>query len=75
MDFADISKELTDGKNLGGVAQKLYFGLWEDVQSWPVEPSGPAGSEKVFRNSKGYGENGIDELSLIFCLSGVRIRL
>jgi len=42
MDFADISKELTNGRNLGGLAQKFYFGLWEDVESFPTEPTSPA---------------------------------
>ena len=42
MDFADIGKLLTDGKNLGGVSQKIYFGLWDDVATWPTEPGSPA---------------------------------
>ena len=42
MDFADIGKLLTDGKNLGGLAQRIYFGLWMDVKTWPTEPTSPA---------------------------------
>ncbi|MFA5817495.1 MAG: hypothetical protein WC865_17975 [Bacteroidales bacterium] len=45
MDFADIGKLLTDGKNLGGLAQRIYFGLWYDVLTWPTDPSGPASLE------------------------------
>ena len=41
MDFADIGKLLTDGKNLGGLGQKIYFGLWTDVATWPTEPTAP----------------------------------
>jgi len=41
MDFADIGKLLTDGKNLGGLSQKIYFGLWTDVATWPTEPMAP----------------------------------
>ncbi|TSA48158.1 MAG: hypothetical protein D4R56_00960 [Deltaproteobacteria bacterium] len=42
MDFADIGKLLTDGKNLGGLANRIYFGLWNDVAAWPTDPSAPA---------------------------------
>jgi hypothetical protein len=42
MDFADIGKELTNGRNLGGLGQHFYFGLWEDVATWPTEPTTPA---------------------------------
>lgn len=41
MEFADIAKELVDGKNLGGLAQRFYYGLWTDVESFPTEPSAP----------------------------------
>jgi hypothetical protein len=47
MEFADISKNLTDGKNLGGLGQKVYFGLWGDVQTWPTEPSAPASLDEA----------------------------
>jgi hypothetical protein len=41
MDFADIGKLLVDGKNLGGLSQRIYFGLWTDVATWPTEPADP----------------------------------
>ena len=41
MDFADIGKLLTNGKNLGGLANRIYYGLWIDVASWPTEPATP----------------------------------
>ena len=41
MDFADIGKLLTDGKNLGGLAQRIYFGLWMDVATWPADAELP----------------------------------
>ncbi|MCX6224385.1 MAG: hypothetical protein NTV01_06475 [Bacteroidia bacterium] len=41
MHFADIGKLLTDGKNLGGLANRIYFGLWNDVAAWPTDPSDP----------------------------------
>lgn len=47
MEFADISKNVTDGKNLGGIAQKVYFGLWDDVATWPTEPLAPATLEEA----------------------------
>ncbi len=47
MDFANITKNLTDGKNLGGIAQKVYFGLWNDVETWPTEPTAPATLEEA----------------------------
>jgi len=33
---------LTDGKNLGGLANRIYFSLWYDVAAWPTDPSAPA---------------------------------
>ena len=39
MDFTDIGKTLTDGRNLGGISQIVYFGLWADVETWPTEPA------------------------------------
>jgi len=41
MHFADIGKLLTDGKNLGGLAQRIYFGLWSEVATWPVDAEAP----------------------------------
>lgn len=46
MDFTDISKNLPNGENMGGIAQKVYFGFWNDVQLWPVKPSTPADIEE-----------------------------
>lgn len=45
MDFADIGKLLTDGKNLGGLANRIYFGLWNDVAAWPTDPTEPLSIE------------------------------
>jgi hypothetical protein len=42
MDFADIGKELVNGRNTGGLAMKFYFGLHADVESFPTEPTSPA---------------------------------
>jgi hypothetical protein len=42
MDFADIGKLLTDGKNLGGLANRIYFGLWNDVAAVPTVLLAPA---------------------------------
>lgn len=42
MDYSDIDKSLTNGENLGGIGQTIYFGLWSDVATWPTEPSSPA---------------------------------
>ena len=47
MDFADIGKLLTDGKNLGGLAQRIYFGLWSDVATWPVDAELPFISQDI----------------------------
>jgi hypothetical protein len=41
MDFADISKELVNGRNLGGIGQHFYYGLWVDVEAYPTEPTSP----------------------------------
>jgi len=46
MDFTDINKNLPNGENMGGIAQKVYFGFWADVQSWPTKPSSPADIEE-----------------------------
>ena len=42
MDFTDITKNLVDGQNMGGIAQTVYFGLHADVATWPTKPSSPA---------------------------------
>ena len=38
MDFADIDKNLPDGKNMGGLPQIVYFCLHADVLTFPTEP-------------------------------------
>ena len=38
MDFADIDKNLPDGKNMGGLPQIVYFCLHTDVLTFPTEP-------------------------------------
>ncbi len=38
MEFADITKDLHQGENMGGIGMKIYFGLFEDVATWPVKP-------------------------------------
>lgn len=42
MDFVDIEKDLNQGENMGGIAQTIYYGKWEDVQNWPTKPDSPA---------------------------------
>lgn len=42
MDFINIDKNLLDGENMGGLAQKCIFGLWADVQAWPSAPVAPS---------------------------------
>lgn len=41
MEFTDINKNLPLGANTGGIQQVIYFGLWDDVLSWPAKPSAP----------------------------------
>ena len=38
MDLTDISKDLVQGENMGGIAMKVYFGLYADVLTWPTKP-------------------------------------
>ena len=42
MEYIDINKNLQDGKNTGGLKQLVYFGLWDDVETFPALPSAPA---------------------------------
>lgn len=42
MDFVNIDKNLPNGENMGGLAQTVIFGLWEDVAAWPTPPAAPA---------------------------------
>jgi len=45
IEFTDIDKNLTNGQNMGGIAQKVYYGWWDDVLTWPTKPSNPADVE------------------------------
>jgi len=47
MDFVDIDKNLTNGENMGGIAQTVYFGLHKDVQTFPVKPTEPSTLEDL----------------------------
>ncbi len=40
--FTDIAKNLTDGQNMGGIAQEVYFGYHSDVLTFPTKPTDPA---------------------------------
>lgn len=42
--FVDINKNLPLGENMGGIPQKVYFGLHADVETWPTKPLGTATS-------------------------------
>lgn len=46
MDFTNIDKNLNNGQNMGGIAQKVYYAAWDDVESWPTKPTAPAGIEE-----------------------------
>jgi hypothetical protein len=46
VDFVNIDKNLPNGENMGGLAQTVIFGLWDDVASWPTEPVAPATVEE-----------------------------
>lgn len=41
IDFTDIDKNLTDGENMGGLIQKVYFGYHADVSAFPTKPATP----------------------------------
>ncbi len=41
MTFTDILKNLPNGENMGGIGQKVYFGFWKDVATWPTKPVNP----------------------------------
>jgi len=38
MNLQNIDKNLPGGANMGGIPQKIFFGLWKDVATWPTEP-------------------------------------
>lgn len=42
MEFTDINKNLPNGENMGGIVQKIYFGFWADVETFPAKPVAPA---------------------------------
>lgn len=46
MDFTDINKNLTNGQNMGGIAQECYYCAWDDVLSYPTVPSSPTTIEE-----------------------------
>ena len=39
IDFTDIDKNLPNGENMGGLTQKIWFGYWVDVLTWPTKPA------------------------------------
>lgn len=41
MDFVDINKNLTNGENMGGLIQEVYFAYHADVATWPAKPAAP----------------------------------
>lgn len=43
--FENIDKNLPGGANMGGIPQKVYFGYWKDVATWPTEPDIGAGGD------------------------------
>ncbi len=45
MDFIDITKNLLNGENMGGLTKTIIFGLWDDVAAWPTAPVAPADIE------------------------------
>jgi hypothetical protein len=46
MEFTNINKDLNNGQNMGGIAQKAYYCAWDDVASWPTKPAAPATIEE-----------------------------
>ena len=42
MEFTDLNKNLVNGENMGGIAQTVYFGLHDDVATFPTKPAAPA---------------------------------
>ncbi|MCY1720178.1 hypothetical protein OU798_07480 [Prolixibacteraceae bacterium Z1-6] len=46
MEFTDIDKNLTNGQNMGGIAQICYYCAWEDVATFPTVPATPATIEE-----------------------------
>ena len=46
MEYIDINKKLHLGENMGGIRQIVYFGLWDDVETWPTKPVTPTSLEE-----------------------------
>jgi hypothetical protein len=46
MEYIDINKKLHLGENMGGIRQIIYFGLWDDVETWPTKPVTPTSLEE-----------------------------
>ena len=42
INLSNITKNLTNGNNMGGIQETIYWGLWEDVQTWPALSTSPA---------------------------------
>jgi hypothetical protein len=42
MDFTNITKNLPDGENMGGIAQTFFLARWADVLTWPTKAVAPA---------------------------------
>lgn len=47
VDFTDITKNLPNGENMGGLPMKVYFGYWADVATWPTKPAAPSTLEEL----------------------------
>lgn len=45
IEFTNLPKNLPNGDNMGGITQKVYFGYWDDVDTWPTKPESPASLE------------------------------
>lgn len=46
MDFMNIVKNIPNGENMGGIAQKVAYGFWADVETWPTKPDSPLDVEE-----------------------------
>jgi hypothetical protein len=47
MDLTDITKDLFQGENMGGIGMKIFFGLYSDVATWPTKPTNAATLEAL----------------------------
>jgi len=41
INLSNITKNLTNGHNMGGIQETIYWGLWDDVATWPALPTTP----------------------------------